>query len=146
MKSPSSTTETNKAIARRLADEVFSQGNMQSYDDIFAAGYVNHNMPVPGIPGTKEGFRQVVLATRTAFPDVRVTVQDIVADDEFAVFHDTVQATSRADFMGIPPNGKRLTWTEIHFLRIKQGKIVEHWANFDQLGILMQLGAIPAPA
>ncbi len=137
--------EANKVIARRLADEVFSQGDMRTFDEIFADTYVNHNMPVPGIPGTKEGFRQVVLATRQAFPDVRVHVQDIVAEGDFAVFHDTVQATSKGDFMGVPSNGARLQWTEIHFLRINQGRIVEHWANFDQLGILMQLGAIARP-
>jgi steroid delta-isomerase-like uncharacterized protein len=144
MASMSQAQEANKVVARRLAEEVFSRGNMRTFDEIFAESYVNHNMPVPGIPGTKEGFRQVVLATRKAFPDVRVNVADIVAEGEFVVFHDTVQATSQGDFLGIPPNGKRLGWTEIHFLRISEGRIVEHWANFDQLGILMQLGAIPA--
>ena len=59
--------EANKIIARRLADEVFSQGNMQAFDEIFAEVYVNHNMPVPGIPGTKEGLRQ----DRDPFPPHR---------------------------------------------------------------------------
>jgi steroid delta-isomerase-like uncharacterized protein len=126
-----------------LAEEVFSQGNMQTFDAIFADTYANHNMPVPGIPGTKKGFRQVVAATRQAFPDVHVNVQDMVAEGDFVVFRDTVQATSRGDFLGVPANGKRLEWTEIHFLRLADGRIVEHWTNFDQLGILKQLGAIP---
>jgi steroid delta-isomerase-like uncharacterized protein len=133
----------NKAIAARLANEVFSKGDMKAFDEIFAPDYVNHNMPVPGMPGTRDGFRQVVLATRKAFPDVKVHVEDIVAEGDHVVFHDHVDATSKGDFMGIPPNGKPLQWTEIHWLRIKGGKIVEHWANFDQLGILKQLGAIP---
>ena len=137
------TLEENKVVARRLADEVFSQGSMQAFDEIFSDAYANHTMPVPSIPGTKDGFRQLVLATRAAFPDVKVDVKHVVAEGEFAVFHDLVHATSRGDFMGVPPNGKRLEWTEIHFLRIQDGKIVEHWANFDQLGILRQLGALP---
>jgi len=137
------TLEANKAVARRLADEVFSQGNMKTFDEIFADRYVNHTMPVPGIPGTKAGFQQVVLATRTAFPDVTVHVKDVVAEGDFVVFRDVVHATSRGAFMGIPPNGKRLEWTEIHFLRIADGRIVEHWANFDQVGILRQLGVLP---
>jgi len=137
------TLQTNKEVARRLAAEVFSQGNMRTFDEIFADGYVNHTMPVPGVPGTKAGFRQVVLATRAAFPDVHVDVKEVVAEGEFAVFRDVVHATSRGEFMGVPPNGKRLEWTEIHFLRIADGRIIEHWANFDQVGILRQLGVIP---
>ena len=70
-------------------------------------------------------------------------VKHIVAEEDFAVFHDVVHATSRGEFMGVPPNGKRLDWTEFHFLRITDGKIVEHWANFDQVGILRQLGVLP---
>ena len=136
--------EANIAVARRLADEVFSKGDMRSFDDILADDYVNHNIPVPGVPGTKAGFREVVLATRKAFPDVHVNVRDVVSEGDFVVFRDTVTATSRGEFFGVPANGKALDWTEIHFLRIANGKIVEHWTNFDQVRILMQLGVIPS--
>jgi steroid delta-isomerase-like uncharacterized protein len=129
-----------KRIARQLAEEVFSAGNMATFDRIIARDYVNHNMPVPNVPGTKDGFRQIVQATRVAFPDVKVHIADMVAEGPFVVFRDNVEATSKADFFGMPPNGKRLAWTEIHFLRIDGGQIVEHWTNFDQLGILVQLG------
>lgn len=129
-----------KKVARHLAEEVFSAGNMDTFDRIIARDYVNHNMPVPNIPGTKDGFRQIVLATRVAFPDVTVHIADMVAEGPFVVFRDEVEATSKADFFGMPANGKRLRWTEIHFLRIANGQIVEHWTNFDQLGILLQLG------
>ena len=133
----------NRTIAKRLAEEVFSKGDMRTFDAIFADSYVNHNMPVPGIPGTKAGFRQLVLATRQAFPDVQVHIENIVVEGDFVVFNDRVEATSRGDFMGVPPTGKTLTWTEIHFFKVAAGQIVEHWNNFDQLGILKQLGAIP---
>ncbi len=136
---------TNRKIAERLAEDVFSKGKMDVFDEIFSESYVMHNMPVPDIPGTKEGFRKLVLATRQAFPDVQVHIDDIVAEGDYAVFHDHVDATSKGDFLGVPPNGKHIAWTEIHFLRIIGGKIVEHWTNFDQFGILMQLGAIPMP-
>jgi len=138
------TQEANKKIAERLAEEVFSKGKMDVFDEIFANNYIMHNMPVPNIPGTKEGFRKLVLATRHAFPDVQVHIDDIVAEGDFTVFHDHVEASSKGDFLGVPPNNKRIAWTEIHFLRIVDNKIVEHWTNFDQLGILMQLGAIPS--
>jgi steroid delta-isomerase-like uncharacterized protein len=134
---------TNRSIAKRLAEEVFSKGDMRTFDEIFAEGYVNHHMPVSGMPGTKAGFRQLVLATRQAFPDVRVHIENIVVEGDLVAFNDRVEATSRGDFMGVPPTGKTLQWTEIHFFRVREGQIFEHWSNFDQLGILKQLGAIP---
>lgn len=117
---------------------------MRTFDAVLADHYGNHNMPVPGIPGTKEGFERVVVATRQAFPDVHISIRDMVAEGEFVVFRDTVQATSRGDFLGVPANGKRLEWTESHVRRLARGHIVEHWTNVDQLGILRQLGAILA--
>jgi steroid delta-isomerase-like uncharacterized protein len=134
----------NKKVAERLAEDVFSKGRMEVFDEIFAESYIMHNMPVPNMPGTKEGFRELVLSTRHAFPDVQVHVDNVVAEGDFAVFHDHVEATSKGDFWGVPPSGRRIAWTEIHFLRIVDGKIVEHWANLDQFGILKQLGAIPS--
>jgi steroid delta-isomerase-like uncharacterized protein len=131
-------------VARRLADDVFSRGDLAVFDEIFAETYLNHNIPVPGIPGTKAGFRQLVEATRAAFPDLKVDVQDIIAEGDLVVFHDRVKATSEGEFFGVPASGKPLEWTEIHFLRAADGQITEHWTNFDQLGILTQLGAIPS--
>jgi steroid delta-isomerase-like uncharacterized protein len=139
----SDNAEANESVARRLADEVFGQGDLNAFDELFSKDYVNHNIPVPGIPGTKAGFRQLVEATRHAFPDLKVHVEDVVAEGDLVVFHDHVKATSVGEFFGVPPSGKPLEWTEIHFLRVANGQIVEHWTNFDQLGILRKLGAIP---
>jgi len=136
--------EAKVAVARRLADEVFSKGDMRALDEIIPENYVNHNIPVPGIPGTKAGFKQLVLATRRAFPDVHVSVKDVVTEGDFVVFRDVVRATSRDEFFGVPATGQPLDWTEIHFLRIVDGKIVEHWTNFDQARILTQLGVLPS--
>ena len=137
------TLNANKVAARRLVEDIFNRGDMQAFDELFADGYVNHNMPVPGIPGTRDGFRQVVLATRQAFPDVLVHIEDPVSEGDLVVFHDTATAISLRAFLGIPPTGQKLRWTEIHFLRVREGQIVEHWSNFDLLGILRQLGAVP---
>jgi steroid delta-isomerase-like uncharacterized protein len=134
--------QDTKAIARRLAGEVLSNGDLDAFEALFAEGYVNHNIPVPGIPGTKDGFRELVKATRRAFPDVVVHIDDVIAEGDMVAFHDHVSATSRGEFFGVPPSGRRIEWTEIHWLRIADGRIVEHWTNFDQLGILRQLGAL----
>lgn len=131
-----------KGVAARLANEVFSNGDLGVFDELFADDYRNHNIPVPGIPGTKDGFRELVKATRHAFPDLVVHVDDVVVDGDVAVFRDHVQATSKGEFLGVPPTGGVIEWTEIHWLRVVEGRIVEHWTNFDQLGILRQLGAL----
>jgi steroid delta-isomerase-like uncharacterized protein len=138
------TDGTIKHLVGRLADEVLTNGDLETFEEIFSDQYVNHNIPVPGIPGTKAGFKQLVQATRDAFDDLEVHVDDVVSEGDFVVFHDHVTARSVGEFFGVPPNGQRLEWTEIHFLRVRDDQIVEHWTNFDQLGILRQLGAIPA--
>ena len=134
--------QSSKSVATRLVTDIFNSGNMQAFDDLFADDYVNHTMPMPSVPGTKDGFRQLVLGTRQAFPDVHVEIEQIVSEGDMVVFHDHATATSQGEFMGIPATGKPLRWTEMHMLRVRGDQIVEHWANFDQLGILQQLGAI----
>jgi steroid delta-isomerase-like uncharacterized protein len=134
--------EVAKSVVARLTEQVLSKGDLDVFEDLFAEDYVNHNIPVPDIPGTKDGFRELVKATRHAFPDVVVHVDDVVTQGAVVVFRDHVRATSKGDFFGVPANGAVLEWTEIHWLRIVDNRIAEHWTNFDQLGILRQLGAL----
>jgi predicted ester cyclase len=101
-------------------------------------------MPLPDVPGTKDRFRQVVLATRTAFPDVHVEISGLIAQDDMVAFHDVATATSTSAYNSIPPNRARLERTEIHWLRAGDGAITRHWSNIDRLGIIQQLGAIPS--
>ena len=82
---------------------------------------------------------------RLAFPDVSFTVEDMIAEGDKVVDRMTWQATHQGPFMGIPPTGNRLTVTEIHINRIAEGRIVERWAQPDLLGLMQQLGAVPAP-
>jgi steroid delta-isomerase-like uncharacterized protein len=112
---------------------------------LVADNYTNHNPPVPGLPGSKAGFQQAVILTRGAFPDVRVDIEDMISEGDRVMFRDTATATHRGEFQGIPATGKHLAWTEMHFFRIADGRIAEHWAKFDQLGILIQMGAVPSP-
>lgn len=138
--------QATKDVALRLARDVFSSGDLDAFEELFAEDYVNHNIPVPGIAGTKDGFRELVKATRKAFSDLVVQVDHVIAEDDMVVFHDHVSATSSGEFFGVPPSGSRVEWTEIHWLRVADGQIVEHWTNFDQLGILRQLGALDGGA
>jgi predicted SnoaL-like aldol condensation-catalyzing enzyme len=97
------TRETNKKVAESLAGEVFNKGRMVVFDVIFADSHVMHNMPVPDIPGTKEGFRELVFATRQAFPGVQVYTDDMVAQGDFAVFHDHVESNEQGVISWVPP-------------------------------------------
>jgi steroid delta-isomerase-like uncharacterized protein len=137
--------EENKALARRIPEEVFNQGNLAVADEVMAADYVEHVPVPPGIPVGLAGFKQFITALRAAFPDFHYTVEDEIAEGDRVVQRLTAQGTQRGDFMGVPATGKHATWTEIHVSRIAGGKLVEHWANLDQLGMLQQLGVIPMP-
>ncbi|MBI3978014.1 MAG: ester cyclase [Chloroflexi bacterium] len=138
--------EQNKAILRRIPEEVFNKGNLAIADEIFAADYVEHVPLPPGLPAGLEGLKQFVTIVRSAFPDFHYTIDDVIAEGDQVVFRLTARGTQQGEFMGIPPTGKQATWTEIHIGRAAGGKLVEHWANYDHLGMLQQLGVVPAPA
>jgi steroid delta-isomerase-like uncharacterized protein len=133
-----------KTKLERIPLEIFNQGKLELIDELFAADFVNRSTP-PGVAPTRDGFKQWVTALRTAFPDMHRTVDDsIEAGDKF-VTRITVSGTMRGDFAGMPATGKHATWSEIHILRVANERVVEHWGIIDQMGMLVQLGVIPAP-
>jgi steroid delta-isomerase-like uncharacterized protein len=92
-----------------------------------------------------EAYRQFISMYVTAFPDLHFMVEDLIAEGDRVVARYTGQGTHQGDLMGIPPTGKQITVTNILITRIANGKIVEQWLNFDALGMLQQLGVVPAP-
>ncbi len=138
-------TEANKAAMRRIPAEVYNQGKLDVADEVLATDYTEHVPLPPGWPSGIAGLKQYVTMLRSAFPDFQYTVEDELAEGDKVVFRLTAQGTQLGEFMGIPPTGKRATWTEMHICRVADGKLVEHWANLDQLGLLQQLGVIPQP-
>jgi steroid delta-isomerase-like uncharacterized protein len=133
----------NKATARRWYEEVFNAGNLDLIHELFAPNFVDHD-PVNPLPGL-EGVRQVVGMYRGAFPDLHITVEDWVAEGDKVVTRFRAQGTHKGPLMGIPPTEKQVTVTGIDMLGFEHGKISEHWGNRDDLGMLQQLGAVPAP-
>lgn len=134
-----------KRTAERIPLEVLNNGNFGLLDELLAPDFVEHS-PQPGVPPTREGLKQTLIALKTAFPDLRYTVdQSIVCGDQ-VVHHLSASGTMKGDFMGIPATGKRASWTEIHIGRGVDGRLTEHWGLVDQLGMLVQLGIVPAPA
>lgn len=134
----------NKAIARRFF-ELFSQGDMETIGrELLSPEIVVH---IPGMPGplNLEAYRQVGIMFRSAFPDIQDTVEDQLADGDKVVTRITSRGTHQGELMGIPPTGKRYSITAIVIDRIIGGRIVERWAQFDQLSMLQQLGVVPMP-
>src|SRR5258708_9147472 len=138
-------SEQNKAIAARIPLEAFNQGKLEVIDELIADDNVDHAELPPGMPPGKEGLKLLVTSLRSAFPDLKVTLQMEIAEGDLVVEYGTQTGTMTGEFAGMPPSGKTATWDAIHITRIKDGKIVEHWAVQDHLGMLQQLGFIPTP-
>ncbi len=138
-------TEANEEFVRRFYAEVFDPGNLDRVEEMIAPDFVNHAQP-PESPHGPEGIKQVITMLRTAFPDQRTTIEDVIAKGDKVVIRATYSGTHQGPFMGIPPTGKSFKQSQIHIIRMEDGKAVEHWAVRDDLGMMQQLGVIPAPA
>jgi predicted ester cyclase len=138
-------SEDIKAIGRRIPVEVFGQGRYEVVDEIVAPDSIDHGTPPPGILPGREGLKAIARAMRAAFPDLKNTVDLQVAEGDLVAGKITYTGTMKGDLFGMKATGKRATWTESHFVRVKNGKVTEHWGDIDQLSMLRQLGLAPAP-
>jgi predicted ester cyclase len=149
-------TEDNKAVVRRVYEEVWNKGNVATVDELYAANFVDHlwlptNVPVPAeLQQSLEEFKQYVSEFHTTFPDLQYTIELQVAEGDLVVTRATWRGTHKGEYRGlthkgIPPTGKQVTWTDTSIDRIADGKIVESWFNEDSLGLLQQIGALPTP-
>lgn len=137
-------TEQNKALVHRFYEEVFNNKNLAIIGDFLDAQIIEHNLP-PGLPGGIEGSRQFINMYLAAFADLRLTVEDLIAEGDRVTVRFTLRGTHTGELMGLPPTGKQVTMTGIQIVRATDGKITENWINTDALGLLQQLGAIPVP-
>jgi steroid delta-isomerase-like uncharacterized protein len=142
----SSMSETNKAIARRIVDEMFNEGRLEAADEIVTPDFVGHDPASPAPVLGPEGLKGNIEGYRTAFPDVRLSIDDEIAEGDRVVTRWTARGTHQAELFGIPATGKQSTVTGMTIDRIVEGRIVESWTNWDTLGLLQQLGALPALA
>lgn len=137
-------TEENKAAIRRISDEFWNRGRAEVLDEVFAADVLDH-AAAPGQPPGREGLKQINLGFRAAFPDVQMTIEDLLAEGDKVVWRWSVQGTHQGPLMGIPATGKRVTFGGISIDRFADGRIAERWLQIDMLGLLQQVGAVPAP-
>jgi predicted ester cyclase len=124
---------------RRVPLEVFNEGKVELIDELFAEDFIEHAGP-PGVPPTRDALKEFVPALRAAFPDFRYEILQQMQDGDTHVGYIRATATMTGDFMGMPATGRSATWEEIHIGRFAGGKVAEHWAVIDQLGMLEQLG------
>ena len=130
--------------AERIPLEVLNNGDFGLLDELLAPDFVDHN-PQPGVAPTLEGIKSSMMALKSAFPDLRYSVDDAITCGDRIVHRLTASGTMSGTFMGIPATGKRATWSEIHIGRGFNGRLTEHWSIVDQLGMLVQLGVVAAP-
>jgi len=132
--------EENKALVRRWYEEVLNGPNLAVADEIVAADLVFNGQPIG-----RAGITQAAAWVRSIFPDLHVTVEDVVAEGDRIVTRFTARATHRGEFMGIPPTGKTVTLAGVHVDRVRDGRIAERWETVDLLALLRELGATIAP-
>ena len=134
----------SKATVRRYLD-VFEQGNVDLLDELLAPDYINHTPASPDQPTGPEGVKGVVAMFRSAIPDLRVVVEDMIAEGDKVAVRYTLEGTHEGELFGVPPTGQRLSIKSISVERVSDGKIREHWRVTDSLDMMQQLGVIPAP-
>jgi steroid delta-isomerase-like uncharacterized protein len=137
-------TEENKALFRKLI-QLQESGDLNTVDQVIAPNWVDHNPSMPPLQGY-EGFKQLTLAFRSAFPDMRLEIEDILAEGDKVAARLHFRGTNSGSFQGMPATGKTVEFTATGIFRIVDGKVAENWMNMDLLGLLQQLGVSPAPA
>jgi steroid delta-isomerase-like uncharacterized protein len=133
--------EANKAVVRRFIDEVFAAGSLAAVDELIAPDAVFHSYPFGDDP--RAGMRAAIVRVSAGLSDSVFTVHDVVAEDDLVSVRLTSAATQSGPFMGMPPSGRRYEIEELHLFRVRGGQVVEHWHQFDQMGMMRQLGVGP---
>ena len=132
--------EANKALVKRFYEEVWSKGNVDVADELFADDYERHDLR-PGNPTGPEGQKEIARAFRAAFPDLSFEIDFLIADEDFVAGRWTATGTHLGPWAGIEPTGKPMRFSAINVFRFSDGKVVELWNHRDDLGLVEQLGA-----
>ena len=140
------TAQDNAATYRRWFDEGCSQGNVDLADELYSPDYVTHAVG-PELPPTREGLKMFIRALRQGLPDLQCPVEEVVAEGDRVAGRFSLRGTHNGTLFGVPATGKRVVVGVMVIARFDEaGKWVEDWASWDQLGMMQQIGVIPAPA
>ncbi len=133
--------EQNQEVMRQVIEEGFNKGNYDALDSLYAPNALEHQF---GMKPTLQGLKEDIQILRTAFPDFRLTIEDMIADDDKVWIRMTARGTNRGPFMGAPTN-KPMKIAVFDICRFEDGKIVEHWGVPDRFAVMAQLGLLPQP-
>ena len=134
-------SDANRDVCIRVNQEIFGEGKLELVDELLTDDFRNHAGP-PGAPSGRDSIRRIVGYIRAALDDVEYEVRDTVAEDDRVVLRVTMRGTHTGEFFGVAPTGKRFEADQIHIFRMADGKVAEHWATRDDLGMMRQLGAV----
>lgn len=132
--------DEDKAVVRRLY-EAMAQGDYTALDELIAGDMIEHE-EIPGIEPGKEGAIRFFKVLKGAFPDLIMVPEDMIAEGQMVAVRATMKGTHQGDFMGIPATGNRIEVPVADFLRLEDGKLVEHWGFTDTETMMRQLGVI----
>lgn len=130
----------HKEIVRLEVERAWNEGDLEVIDDLFAADSLDHVPLVPMEIRGPEGHKQLINAFRSTFPDLEVTIHEMIAEGDLVAHRVIIRGTHDGDFVGIDPAGEEIEVAGLVLVRFEDGKIAESWANFDALGILQQIG------
>lgn len=135
-------TRSPSEVARRLIDEIFVACREDAVDELVTADFVSHGLPGSG-PNV---MRAAISRVAPALSDAGMEIQDTIAQGDRVAVRLVSTAVQSGEFMGMPATGLRYTVEEIHIFRVADGRVAEHWHQVDMLGMMRQLGAMPARA
>ena len=135
------TIEDNKALVRRFISEIFEQSRVEAVDELCADDFIGHTWG----NADKEGLKQAMARVAKGLADARFTIEDMIGEDDQVAVRLTASARQVGEFMGMPASGKAYEIGEIHIFRIRDGKVAEHWHQFDSAGMMKQLGPATSP-
>jgi len=136
-------SEQNKTNVRRLFEEVWNKGQMPVADELLAPSYTHHDSSTPDVGRGPESEKKRVTLYRNAFPDIRFTIEDMLAEGETVVARWSCRGTHKGQLNGIAPTGKQFNITGVSIARFTNGKMFEGYVNWDALGLMQQLGVVP---
>ena len=137
-----SETERNKAVITRFVEEVQNKRDWAVYDELNDPSFVNLSAP-PGIPPDREGGKVYLGGMLAAFPDAHFTIDDMIAEGDRVVTKKTFTGTHSAALGDLPATGRSVNLQFVDIMRVREGRIIEHWLSMNQLSFMQQLGVIP---
>jgi len=132
--------EGNKALVERFYDQVWNAGNVDVVAEVFAEDYVRHDLRPSEAPPGPEGQAKIAADFRTAFPDLLMELDLILAEADLVAARWTTEGTNTGPWAGRPPTGKRARFSGVNIFRIEGGQVVELWNHRDDLGLMQQTG------